>query len=62
METKIHDQLYINGQWAKPAGTGTIIWDARRRLAAGEIDIEKFTELLCGSAPSTGQCARGDDG
>jgi aldehyde dehydrogenase (NAD+) len=24
METRIHDKLYINGQWVKPAGTGTI--------------------------------------
>jgi len=24
METKIHDKLFINGQWVKPAGTGTI--------------------------------------
>ncbi len=23
-EIKVHDQLYINGQWAKPAGAGTI--------------------------------------
>ena len=44
---------YLDGE---PAGTGTIIWAARRRLAAGEIDMEKFTELLCGSAPSAGHC------
>ncbi|MEP7342673.1 MAG: aldehyde dehydrogenase family protein, partial [Acidobacteriota bacterium] len=24
METKIHDKLYINGQWVKPSGTGMI--------------------------------------
>jgi len=24
VEPKIHDKLYINGQWAKPTGTGTI--------------------------------------
>jgi aldehyde dehydrogenase (NAD+) len=24
METRIHDKLYINGQWIKPAGTGMI--------------------------------------
>src|SRR5918911_1434558 len=23
-EPKIHDKLYINGQWVKPAGTGAI--------------------------------------
>ena len=24
METRIHDKLFINGQWVAPAGTGTI--------------------------------------
>src|SRR5258708_3493829 len=36
---------YLDGH---AAGTGTIIWAARRRLAAGEIDMQTFTELLCG--------------
>src|SRR6266702_5509008 len=44
---------YLDGE---PAGTGTIIWAARRRLAAGEIDNQEFTELLCDSAPSAGHC------
>ncbi|MDR3405725.1 MAG: dihydroxy-acid dehydratase family protein [Chthoniobacter sp.] len=44
---------YLDGH---AAGTGTIIWAARRRLAAGEIDMQTFTELLCGSAPSAGHC------
>jgi len=38
------------------AGAGTIIWEARRRLAAGQIDHQKFNELLSGSAPSAGHC------
>src|SRR6185369_1835581 len=24
LEPKVHDKLYINGQWVKPTGTGTI--------------------------------------
>jgi dihydroxy-acid dehydratase len=38
------------------AGAGTIIWEARRRLGAGEIDEEKFMELLAASSPSAGHC------
>ena len=44
---------YLDGE---AAGTGVIIWNARRRLAAGEIDDQKFLELLVGSAPSAGHC------
>lgn len=40
----------------KHAGAGTIIWEARRRLAAGEIDADGFMELLAASAPSAGHC------
>lgn len=44
---------YLDGS---PAGAGTIIWEARRRLAAGEIDGRRFTELLMASSPSAGHC------
>src|SRR6184192_3724126 len=37
-------------------GSGTIIWKARERLAAGEIDHEEFMELVASSAPSPGHC------
>ena len=37
-------------------GSGTIVWEARRRLAAGEIDYKGFIELVASSAPSTGFC------
>lgn len=37
-------------------GSGTIIWKARERLAAGEIDYRGFLELVASSAPSTGFC------
>ncbi|MCB1227357.1 MAG: dihydroxy-acid dehydratase, partial [Verrucomicrobiales bacterium] len=44
---------YLDGE---RAGAGTIIWEARRRLSAGEIDEKKFMDLLAASAPSTGHC------
>ena len=44
---------FLDGQHA---GAGTIIWEARRRLSAGEVDAEGFMELLAASAPSSGHC------
>jgi dihydroxy-acid dehydratase len=44
---------YLDGE---AAGSGLIVWNARKRLAAGEIDDQKFLELLVGSAPSPGHC------
>jgi dihydroxy-acid dehydratase len=44
---------YLDGD---VAGAGTIIWEARKRLAAGDIDERKFMELLAASAPSVGHC------
>ncbi|WP_295957015.1 IlvD/Edd family dehydratase [Rhodoferax sp.] len=37
-------------------GSGTVIWQNRRRLAAGEITEEEFLEAACASAPSVGHC------
>ena len=37
-------------------GSGTVIWRARRKLAAGEINLEEFMALACASAPSAGHC------
>ena len=37
-------------------GSGTVIWRARRKLAAGEIDEEEFLRRACDSAPSAGHC------
>ena len=47
----------LNG-WSggERTGSGTIIWKARERLAAGEIDHEEFMELVASSAPSPGHC------
>ena len=44
---------YLDGELA---GAGTIIWEARRRWSAGEIDEQKFMDLLAASAPSAGHC------
>ncbi|HLJ62969.1 MAG TPA: IlvD/Edd family dehydratase, partial [Stellaceae bacterium] len=40
----------------KLAGSGTAVWEARRRLAAGEIDYDKFLDIVTSSAPSAGHC------
>jgi len=37
-------------------GSGAIIWESRRRLAAGEIDEDEFLEAAIESAPSVGHC------
>ncbi|WP_423140773.1 IlvD/Edd family dehydratase [Parablastomonas sp. CN1-191] len=47
----------LNGrQGNRRVGSGTIIWEARQKLAAGEIDYEGFLDLVAASAPSTGYC------
>lgn len=40
----------------KLAGSGTAVWEARRRHAAGEIDYDTFIEIVASSAPSIGHC------
>ncbi|MEH6633198.1 MAG: IlvD/Edd family dehydratase [Halopseudomonas aestusnigri] len=37
-------------------GSGSIIWEAREQLAAGELDYEGFMDLAAASAPSIGHC------
>src|SRR3974390_2372971 len=47
----------LNGYFeGKLAGSGTAVWEARRRHAAGEIDYETFIEIVASSAPSVGHC------
>ena len=47
----------LDGHWkGKLAGSGAVIWDSRRRLAAGEIDSDEFFDRVCSSAPSPGHC------
>ncbi|MCX7629554.1 MAG: dihydroxy-acid dehydratase family protein [Geminicoccaceae bacterium] len=38
------------------AGSGTIIWEARRLMAKGEIDYDRFMDMALASAPSIGHC------
>jgi len=44
--------------WAegKRIGSGTVVWKARERYAAGEINREQFIKLVASAAPSTGYC------
>ncbi len=44
---------WLNGRLA---GSGTVIWDSRLKLAAGEIDYEGFMDAAAASAPSVGYC------
>ncbi|HUF57358.1 MAG TPA: IlvD/Edd family dehydratase [Thermohalobaculum sp.] len=47
----------LDGWWrGKLVGSGTVIWESRRLLAAGEIDYEEFMRRVCASAPSLGHC------
>jgi len=38
------------------AGSGAVIWESRKRLAAGEIDEEEFLDATLASATSVGHC------
>ena len=40
----------------KLVGSGMVVWDARRQLAAGEIDYHQFMDIVASSAPSIGHC------
>ena len=40
----------------KKVGSGTIVWEARRMHARGEINYEEFLDLVDASAPSIGHC------
>ena len=47
----------LDGWWrGRRAGSGMIVWESRRLLAAGEIDYEEFMRRVCSSAPSLGHC------
>ena len=47
----------LDGWWkGKLAGSGTVIWDARKRLSAGDIDYPQFMDEVAASAPSAGHC------
>src|SRR5262244_1760664 len=45
----------LNGYYmGRLAGSGTVIWEARRLWAAGEIDYRQFMDMAAASAPSAG--------
>ncbi len=44
---------WMNGE---RVGSGTVVWKARERHAAGEIGYEEFLEIVRSSAPSNGHC------
>lgn len=44
---------YING---KRAGSGYMVWEARRQLAAGKIDGEQLVNMVISGTPSAGHC------
>ncbi|MCS6878760.1 MAG: dihydroxy-acid dehydratase family protein, partial [Geminicoccaceae bacterium] len=47
----------LNGYYkGARAGSGTIIWEARRLYAKGEIGYDEFMEMALASAPSIGHC------
>jgi dihydroxy-acid dehydratase len=47
----------LDGHWGgKLVGSGTVVWESRRMLGAGEIDYDEFMNRVCSSAPSVGHC------
>ncbi|MFW2381747.1 MAG: IlvD/Edd family dehydratase [Acidimicrobiales bacterium] len=38
------------------SGSGMVIWNARQKMAVGEIDAEEFMRLAAGAVPSVGYC------
>ncbi|MBV9596009.1 MAG: dihydroxy-acid dehydratase family protein [Chloroflexi bacterium] len=47
----------LNGWYdGKRAGSGLVIWESKRLLAAGEIDYSEFMDRVAASAPSAGHC------
>jgi dihydroxy-acid dehydratase len=47
----------LDGWWkGRLSGSGTIVWEARKLLAEGQIDYEQFMNMVASSAPSPGHC------
>ena len=47
----------LNGWWkGERSGSGTVVWQARKDLAAGKIDYREFLAIVSSSAPSIGHC------
>jgi dihydroxy-acid dehydratase len=47
----------LNG-WhkGKRTGSGTVVWESRERLSAGEIGYDEFMDIVASAAPSVGFC------
>lgn len=47
----------LNGHHkGRQIGSGTIVWEARKQLASGEITYEQCMELIAAGSPSVGHC------
>ncbi|WP_437734681.1 IlvD/Edd family dehydratase [Sorangium sp. So ce1335] len=47
----------LNGYYqGRRAGSGLVLWEARRLLAAGEIGYAEFMDMVAAAAPSAGHC------
>ena len=47
----------LDGWWkGRLSGSGTIVWEARKLLAEGEIGYKEFMSMVASSAPSPGHC------
>jgi len=47
----------LNGHFrGQRTGSGTIVWEARRLMAAGQIDADEFIDIIGSSAQSVGYC------
>ncbi|MGE0119037.1 MAG: IlvD/Edd family dehydratase [Dongiaceae bacterium] len=47
----------LDGYYAgKLSGSGAVVWEARRRHAAGELDYAGFIDVVAASVPSAGHC------
>lgn len=47
----------LNGWWqGRRAGSGVVVWEARKLLAEGKLDYDEFMEMVTSSAPSEGHC------
>ncbi|MBL4915894.1 IlvD/Edd family dehydratase [Szabonella alba] len=47
----------LDGWWnGRLVGSGTVVWESRRLLSEGKIDVEEFMSRVAASAPSLGHC------
>jgi xylonate dehydratase len=47
----------LDGWWqGRLAGSGTIVWEARKLLAEGKTNYNEFIDIVSASAPSVGHC------